>query len=44
VFYKKKVADKRKILQALVDRLVLKTMADQLPKAQLGGEAAFPTR
>jgi hypothetical protein len=33
---------KRKILQALVDRLVLKTMADQSPKAQIsGGEAAF---
>jgi hypothetical protein len=36
---------KRKILQALVDRLVLTTMADQSPKAQIsGGEAAFPTR
>jgi hypothetical protein len=35
----------RQILQALVDRLVLKTMANQSPKAQIsGGEAAFPTR
>jgi hypothetical protein len=29
----------------LVDRLVLKTMADESPKAQIsGGKAAFPTR
>jgi hypothetical protein len=36
---------KRKILQALVDRLVLKTMSNQSSKAQKsGGEAAFPTR
>jgi hypothetical protein len=29
----------------LVDRLVLKTMTNESPKAQIsGGEAAFPTR
>jgi hypothetical protein len=39
------VADEKKNLQTLVDRLVLKTMAGQSPKAQIsGGEAAFPTR
>jgi hypothetical protein len=31
----------RQILQALVDRLVLKMMANQSPKQILGGEAAF---
>ena len=40
MFYKRKVADERKILEALVDRLVLKTMADQSPKAQY--QAAKP--
>jgi len=32
--YKRKVADERKKFTSLVDRLVLKTMADQSPKAQ----------
>jgi hypothetical protein len=36
------MADEKKNLQTSVDRLVLKTMADQSPKAQIsGGEAAF---
>jgi hypothetical protein len=35
----------RKIFETVVDRLVLKTMADASPDAQIsGGEAAFPTR
>ena len=36
---------KRKKFETVVDRLVLKTMADESPNAQIpGGEAAFPTR
>jgi hypothetical protein len=45
VFYRRKAADEKKNLQTVVDCLVLKTMADESPNAQIsGGEVAFPTR
>ena len=34
---------KEKFYELLVDRLVLKTMAEQSPGAISGGEAALPT-
>jgi hypothetical protein len=39
------VADEKKKNLGKVDRLVLKTMAEDSPEEQIsGGEAAFPTR
>jgi hypothetical protein len=44
--YRRKAAvEKKKIAEILVDRLVLKTMAEESPEARIiGGKAAFPTR